>query len=175
MKDWLEIVRLYERDNLYLAEAAQMLMRNVSYEVPSFKKQIQKIEQTEHVSYFNRLAESNRFNKKRRLQEFEKKEADYKKSENIARSEFNAVCKQLDIPGSKIKRELAERIVELPEIYEAVVRKTKTLENVVEFYSAFVEFTLGHGHAGGSVPMIKYVIGKKKIDYHIYDRRLNIF
>ena len=45
MKDWQEILRLYEKENIYLAEVAQMLMRNVNYEVPSIKKQIQKLEQ----------------------------------------------------------------------------------------------------------------------------------
>lgn len=50
MKDWQEIVRLYEHDNVYLAEAAQMLTRNINYEVPGFKKRIQKFEQTGHVS-----------------------------------------------------------------------------------------------------------------------------
>lgn len=52
MKDWQEILRLYERDNVYLAEAAQMLMRNVNYEVPSIKKQIQKLEQSLIVNIF---------------------------------------------------------------------------------------------------------------------------
>lgn len=46
MKDWQEILQLYEKDNVYLAEAAQMLTRNVNYEVPSIKKQIQKLEQS---------------------------------------------------------------------------------------------------------------------------------
>lgn len=52
MKDWQEILRLYERDNIYLAEAAQMLIRNVNYEVPSIKKQIQKLEQSLIVNIF---------------------------------------------------------------------------------------------------------------------------
>lgn len=49
MKDWQEIVKMYERENVYLAEAAQILMRNVNFEVPGFKKQIQKLEQIQQV------------------------------------------------------------------------------------------------------------------------------
>lgn len=49
MKDWLETIALYEKDNIYLAEAAQMLSRNVSYEVPGIKQQIKKFEQLEKV------------------------------------------------------------------------------------------------------------------------------
>lgn len=49
MKDWQEIVKLYERDNLYLAEAANILVRNVNFEVPGLKKQIAKFEQIQNV------------------------------------------------------------------------------------------------------------------------------
>nr|XP_012227194.1 PREDICTED: CDK5 regulatory subunit-associated protein 3 [Linepithema humile] len=141
MKDWQEILRLYEKDNVYLAEAAQMLMRNVNYEVPSIKKQIQKLEQS--------------------ITDLEKKEAEYKKSENIARSEYNTSCKQLGITGyNTFRRELIEKVKELPEIYHKIAEKTKSLDKVVEFYSAFVEFTFGQQYDGNCVPMIKYVIEK---------------
>jgi hypothetical protein len=83
----------------------------------------------------------------------------------------------LGISGIKIKRELMENINDLPDIYDKIAKKTKALDNVVAFYTAFVEFTLGHQHNGGCVPMIKYVIGNDHIkgiiiistsDFHEY-------
>ncbi|XP_018374093.1 PREDICTED: CDK5 regulatory subunit-associated protein 3 isoform X1 [Trachymyrmex cornetzi] len=141
MKDWQEILRLYEKENVYLAEVAQMLMRNVNYEVPSIKKQIQKLEQL--------------------LAELEKKEAEYKKSENIAHMEYNILCKQLGVTGyNTVRRELMDKVKELPEIYQKVAEKTKRLDKVVEFYSAFVEFTFDQQYNSDCVSMIKYIIGK---------------
>ncbi|KAL6265628.1 hypothetical protein P5V15_002422 [Pogonomyrmex californicus] len=151
MKDWQEILRLYEKDNVYLAEAAQILMRNVNYEVPNIKKQIQKLEQM--------------------LTELEKKETEYKKSENIAHTEYNGLCKQLGITGySTVRRELMDKVKELPEIYQRVAEKTKSLDKVVEFYSAFVEFTFGQQYDNDCVSMIKYVIekGNKTTFEYIY-------
>lgn len=141
MKDWQEILRLYEKDNVYLAEAAQMLMRNINYEVPNIKKQIQKLEQS--------------------LTELEKEETEYKKSENIAHTEYNMLCKQLGITGySTVRRELMDKVKELPEIYQKVAEKTKSLDKIVEFYSAFVEFTFGQQYNSDCVSIIKYVIEK---------------
>mgnify|MGYP002715740999 CR=1 FL=1 len=50
MKDWVEIVKLYEKDNIYLGEVASLLQRTVSYEVPALKKQISKIATLQTVS-----------------------------------------------------------------------------------------------------------------------------
>lgn len=50
MKDWQEVLRLYEKENVYLAEACQILMRNVAYEIPGLKKSISKCEQMQHVT-----------------------------------------------------------------------------------------------------------------------------
>lgn len=52
MKDWQDVVRSYEKENLYLAEAAQILVRNINYEIPGLKKQIAKEEQLQIVSTF---------------------------------------------------------------------------------------------------------------------------
>lgn len=45
MKDWQEIESLYKKNNVYLAESAQILQRLVQYEIPAQKKQISKAEQ----------------------------------------------------------------------------------------------------------------------------------
>ena len=50
MKDWQEVVRMYEKENLYLAEAAQILTRTIQYDIPSLRKQIAKCEQIQQVS-----------------------------------------------------------------------------------------------------------------------------
>lgn len=94
------------------------------------------------------------------MQEFEKKEAEYKKSENIAHTEYNSLCKQLGITGYSTARcELMDKVKELPEIYQKVAEKTNSLNKVVEFYSAFVEFIFGQQYNNDCVSMIKYVIG----------------
>lgn len=52
-----------------------------------------------------------------------------------------------------------EKVKELPDIYQKVAEKTKDLDKVVEFYSAFVVFTFGRQYDGGCVSIIKYMIG----------------
>lgn len=49
MRDWLEIMKVYEKDNLYLAEAAHLLISNVKYEIPNMKKRIAKCLQNQQV------------------------------------------------------------------------------------------------------------------------------
>lgn len=49
MKDWVEIIRLYQKDTVYLAEAANLLFKTVKYEIPSMRKEIAKSKQNEQV------------------------------------------------------------------------------------------------------------------------------
>ena len=40
MKDWKEIVSLYEKDNLHIAEAAQQLNQLVKFDIPGLKRDL---------------------------------------------------------------------------------------------------------------------------------------
>ncbi|XP_048005021.1 CDK5 regulatory subunit-associated protein 3 [Leguminivora glycinivorella] len=137
MKDWLDVVKSYEKENLYLAEAAQMLVRNINYEIPSLKKQIAKEEQLQG--------------------EYEKKHADHLKNEASMKSEFLAQCRQLGIQGDKIKRELVERLKELPEIYEDIGNSLKPIQPGIDLYAAFTKYALGD-KAPEVLPLLQFVV-----------------
>jgi hypothetical protein len=51
MKDWNNIISLYQKNNIYLAEVASFLQRNATYEIPSLKKQIARTQQMQKVSF----------------------------------------------------------------------------------------------------------------------------
>jgi hypothetical protein len=51
LQEWWDILKLYEKKNLYMAECAQQLTRNVNYEIPALKQQISRCQQTERVFY----------------------------------------------------------------------------------------------------------------------------
>lgn len=71
------------------------------------------------------------------------------------------MSKQLGISGNNLKKELIGKLYELPDIYDTIAKNVKAIDNVVEFYNAFVKFVMGSSHSGACVPMVKYVIGKK--------------
>lgn len=131
MKDWGAVLKLYEKDNLYMGEAAQIFTRNVSYEIPNVRKQI---------SQFEKLDE-----------EALKKSQDSVKSENILRSEYNTGCQQLGIKGDSIKPELTERLKDLPELQAQVAKKIPDLSKAVDLYENFS----GNKYC---LPLIKHII-----------------
>ncbi|KAL1518236.1 hypothetical protein ABEB36_001889 [Hypothenemus hampei] len=138
MKDWQEILNLYQKDNIYLAEAATMLIRNVSYEIPSLKKQKQKLQQMQSDT--------------------ERKIKDCNKTEAMNQREFNASCEQLGIKGVNIKSELLELLKGLPRIYEEIGEKFKIVAPAIEFYKAFSRSLLDHGVHLDILPTLTYII-----------------
>ena len=49
MKDWNNVLSLYQKNNIYIAEASSLLQRHVTYEIPSLKRLIVKTQQFQNV------------------------------------------------------------------------------------------------------------------------------
>lgn len=131
MKDWQSVLKAYEKDSLYMGEAAQLLTRNVSYEITNVRKQI---------TQFEKLSE-----------EASKKSQDSSKSENILKNEYSTSCQQLGIKGDRIKAELTDKLKDLPELQSQVAMKIPALGRAVDLYGSFS----GNKY---SLPVIKHII-----------------
>ncbi|XP_039595503.1 CDK5 regulatory subunit-associated protein 3 [Polypterus senegalus] len=135
MKDWQEIVSLYEKDNTYLAEVSSLLVRNVTYEVPSLKKQISKCQQAQ--------------------QEFSRKELECQSGAADMRDKFYSSCKQYGITGDNIKWELLALVKDLPLILSDIVKETQGLSEIIELYAAFTSFVCEWSEEP-VLPMLRY-------------------
>ncbi|XP_041371768.1 CDK5 regulatory subunit-associated protein 3-like [Gigantopelta aegis] len=139
LKDWSEIIKLYEKDGVYLAEMAQMVIRNVNYEVPALKKQIARCQQTQ--------------------KDCTRKESDYVNNAADLRRKYEASCKQLGIEGKKIKSELSALVRDLPSEYNRIAKITPDLNSTIEYYENFTKFVLNRDDLGAvSVPMLQHVM-----------------
>lgn len=104
MKDWQEIVRLYEKDNVFLAEASQLLMRNVAYEIPSIKKSIAKCEQMQHVSQIILPAVEHFFNLISFIRNQRKKKQNVEKMLKILETSTNPCALNLGLKGKTLRK-----------------------------------------------------------------------
>ncbi|XP_029313002.1 CDK5 regulatory subunit-associated protein 3 isoform X2 [Cottoperca gobio] len=120
MKDWQEIVSLYESDNIYLAEVASLLSRNVSYEGPALRKQLAKAQQLQ--------------------QELSRREVDCQSSAADLRERYYAACKKYGITGEHVARELQALVKDLPAVLEEVGKDAVKLEEQIRLYTAFTNF-----------------------------------
>ncbi|XP_041830427.1 CDK5 regulatory subunit-associated protein 3 isoform X2 [Melanotaenia boesemani] len=120
MKDWQEIVSLYEADNVYLVEVASLLSRNVSYEGPALRKQLAKAQQLQ--------------------QELSRREVECQSSAAGLRERYYTACKQYGINGENVPRELQALVKDLPAVLEDVGRDAAKLEEQIQLYAAFTNF-----------------------------------
>ncbi|NXY88455.1 CK5P3 protein, partial [Alcedo cyanopectus] len=136
MKDWQEIVSLYEKDNTYLAELASLLVRSISYELPSLRKQIGRCQQAQ--------------------QDFARREEECQLRAAELRERFFASCKQYGIAGDNVRQELLALVKDLPSLLAEVGAGVGALSEAIELYQACVEFVC-QSSAELVVPMLRHV------------------
>uniref|UniRef100_A0A8D0F1M1 CDK5 regulatory subunit associated protein 3 n=1 Tax=Strix occidentalis caurina TaxID=311401 RepID=A0A8D0F1M1_STROC len=139
MKDWQEIVSLYEKENTYLAELASLLVRSISYEIPSLRKQISRCQQAQ--------------------QDFARREDECQLGAAELRERFFASCKQYGITGDNVRQELLALVKDLPSLLSEIGAGASALSEAIELYQACVEFVC-ESSTELVVPLLRYV-GKR--------------
>ncbi|NWV27072.1 CK5P3 protein, partial [Origma solitaria] len=136
MKDWQEIVSLYEKENTYLAELSSLLGRSVSYEVPSLRRQLGRCQQAQ--------------------QELLRREDECQLGAAELRERFLASCRQYGIAGTDVRRELLSQVQALPSLLSHVGDGAAALAEAIELYQACVAFVCD-SPGTEVVPLLRFV------------------
>ena len=139
MKDWQQIVKMYEGDNIYLAEAASVISQNVCYEGPGLKKAIAKCDTSE--------------------QDCDKKEDSIKRRVTELETEFAKECKELGISGQgSIRKEVIDLAKGLPETYDSIAKDANSLMEACKTYETFVKKALDQDCKEEIIGNLKFLI-----------------
>ncbi|NXR81931.1 CK5P3 protein, partial [Pycnonotus jocosus] len=137
MKDWQEIVSLYEKENAYLAELSSLLWRGVSYEVPALRRQLGRCQQAQ--------------------QELARREDESQLGAAELRERFLASCRQYGIAGQDVRRELLAQVQALPSLLSRVGDGASALGDAIELYQACVAFVCDSPGAE-VLPLLRFVV-----------------
>ncbi|VDO32129.1 unnamed protein product [Brugia timori] len=117
MNDWMQIQQMYEKGNIHLAEAAQILQRMIQYEIPVLKKQISKCDQT--------------------ITDCVKKEKDYARQMVDSKKQYEKELWKLGIEGVHLKREIISLLTDLPSFLDEMTKSISSLNEPLQYYEQF--------------------------------------
>ncbi|KAL4459017.1 hypothetical protein ABPG75_013882 [Micractinium tetrahymenae] len=132
--DWEKVVKAYEYNLMYVAEAAQTLARNGDFEIPFLKKQAAKAQQ--------------------QLSDLERRKAEAHKSAAAAAADFQQECQQLGINSGNIRAGLLGLTAELPALVGAALESLQAdpVTQALEYYAAVTAQQQEQQGSGGGAP-----------------------
>ncbi|CAH2301839.1 CDK5 regulatory subunit-associated 3 [Pelobates cultripes] len=146
MKDWQEILSLYQADNTYLGECGSLLVRSVTYEIPALRKQISRCQQL--------VVES-----ERRAEECLHGAAEQ-------REQYHSSCKRYGINGEDVRKELLFLVRDVPSLLRRVGADAAALLPAIQLYRACVSFVC-ESSSDQAVPLLLHV--QERGDTTVYE------
>jgi hypothetical protein len=127
--EWDRIARAYERDSVWLAEAARGLCQLADFELPFLRKQAAKLEQT--------------------ASDHERRGAELVRGAAAAAAAYAAACAELGVSGADARAELLAQTRQTPALFEAALAGLRAggVRQAAERYAAFAAAV--HGAAPG--------------------------
>lgn len=147
MKDWQDIVLMYGKDGIYLAELASILIRNVTYEVPNLKKTISRMQQLHD--------------------EYNRKQDEYLKQSAALKKEYNQMAESHGLKGTNIEEDLELLFEEMPVVLRNLEKETAKIAVIRELYLRFIE-KVNQQDANNYLPLLSYLLSKDNTTYFEY-------
>ncbi|KAE9030014.1 hypothetical protein PR002_g9995 [Phytophthora rubi] len=118
LKRWSALIRQYEKNNVFAAEAARIIAQNTAFEIPFLKKSIQQNEK--------QVADNNR------------KAADLTRSIAEYKRKLETSCADMGIAGENFREELRRLPLELPSTFDGVAKAIccDEVANAIEYHQA---------------------------------------
>ena len=135
--EWESLLKLYEKNNLYLADCAKHLLQVGVYEVPSLKATLQSYE--------------------KQIKEYQNKEQSISDEISKKNKAYKDKCKNCGIEGNNLQYELKLTTRKIPEIYEKIIKKIQS-EEFFHLFRCYSDVTLKNHGCEVSLPTVSKLI-----------------